>query len=109
MSKKTNQAVNKENAVNTTETQASGIIVNDVAANIAQVALTVVLPDDANSAQVEFAKFLNSFASQNPKGWELKKERLLKELVSLKTNPVLPIDNSKTIVGSPVPSATLSE
>lgn len=49
--------------------------------------LVVKLPKDASKAQIEFAKTLNVYAYKNPAKWEVKKERLIKKLRSLKDAP----------------------
>ena len=49
--------------------------------------LVVQLPEDASKAQVAFAKSLNSYAYQNPKKWEQKKDKLIEKLKELKNAP----------------------
>lgn len=41
----------------------------------------------ANEAQAEFARTLNGYAYKNPAKWAKKKDRLLKQLALLATNP----------------------
>ena len=49
--------------------------------------LVVQLPPDASKAQIEFTKTLNGYAYKNPEKWELKKDSLIKKLLSLKDAP----------------------
>ncbi len=89
----------------------SGIVVND-AEILKPVAkpLIVVLPPDASKAQIARAKILNGYAYSNPKGWRLKKDRLIKELEALKDAPD-PDEFGPTgpnlEIGRPIPSNIL--
>ena len=84
-------------------TRDSGIIVNDSTLKVQELPLIVVLPKDASKAQIERAKILNAYAYAQPKGWEQKKERLLKELEALKDapDPVEDPNAPKLSVGTP--------
>lgn len=88
----------------------SGITVNENVFQPKVLPLIVNLPPDASKAQIERAKILNAYAYAQPKGWEQKKERLIKELEDLKNapDPVEDPNAPKLSVGTPVRSG-LSE
>lgn len=101
-----------QEADTSTEVRESGITVNDYVLRPKTLPLIVTLPADASMAQIERAKVLNAYAYSNPKGWEIKKDRLVKELEDLRDapDPVEPPDGAPRVsVGSKLPAGFTNE
>lgn len=109
---KTPSVTSFEEADTNTEVRDSGIEVNDYVLRPRVLPLIVKLPADASAAQIERAKVLNAYAYSNPKGWALKKERLIKELEDLKNAPDpidLPEGAPRISVGPKMPDGAMPE
>ena len=104
MSKNEKKVTTFEEADTQSDERDSGIIVNDYILRPRILPLIVQLPATASKAQVERAKVLNAYAYSNPKGWALKKDRLIAELEALKDAPDPVEDNSPIKVGSKIPT-----
>jgi hypothetical protein len=60
--------------VQTTQEDNQGIEINAPINLKTELPLVVKLPADASKAQIAYANMLNSYAYQNPKKWEMKKD-----------------------------------
>jgi hypothetical protein len=90
----------EEISVPTNTSNDQGIEVNiPTVGRVQEFPLVFKLPEGASQAQVAYAKSINAYAYQNPTKFALKKDAMIKKLLSLKNapNPVagnLKINNS---------------
>ena len=62
---------------------------------VQELPLVVKLPANASKAQIEYAKIINSYAYINPRKFEMKKDAMIKHLLSLKNAPDPIVGNLK--------------
>ena len=62
---------------------------------VQELPLVVKLPEDASNAQIAYAKVINAYAYQNPRKFAMKKDAMIKTLLSLKNAPDPVVGNLK--------------
>jgi hypothetical protein len=78
------------------ETNEQGIEINmPNVQKVQELPLVVKLPSDASNAQIAYAKVINAYAYQNPRKFAMKKDAMVKTLLSLKNAPDPIVGNLK--------------